>query len=160
MIRLLGFIVSLLIATSASALSGWFSRADCTGNVVTSLTTGTAYFCADSAAVLNSFSSVLGTRGFVLYVTRTGDRSQTSAGIGEVRVYETQADPGSTVIVSTGLDQRGADVDADGIEDTLSLNGAPNRGAINEFTANALVLQITVLPAVSETMVIAVTGIR
>ena len=156
------FLASFLLFISAPmfAANGWFSNPNCTVILPAGVLTQNAYFCVDSAAVLNGFSPVLGTRGLLLYVTRTGDRGQLLAGLGEVKVFETLAVSGTTITVSTGLDQRGADVDGDGIEDTLSLNGAVSRGAINGFTAVGLTLQVTALPAATEQMVITVTGIK
>lgn len=159
-VKCLAFAAILSLASPSWAVNGWFSNPDCTGGSPSSLVSAPVYFCADSTAVLNSFSSVLQTRGFVLYISRTGDRNQLLAGIGEVKVFEHPGAAGAAVTASTGLDQRGADVDGDGIEDTLSLNGAVSRGSLNGFTATGLTLQITALPAATEQMVITVVGVK
>lgn len=164
MTRILTALVFLLAAGSASAADGWFANKDCTrsmtGSEVGLANRQTMYFCVTSSATLNAFSPVLATNGYVLWITRIGDINQLLSGSGEVKVFETASAAGSSISASTGLDQRGADVDGDGIEDTLSLNGAVSRGAINGFTAVGITLQITALPAATEQMVIAVTGIK
>lgn len=161
--RLALALMVLLFASVASATDadGWYSNPDCTGRTTRALYPEmVAYFCVTDAATLNSFSNVLKTEGFIVFVTRIGDINQSAGGTGEVKVFETTLAGGTAVTSSTGLDQRGADVDGDGVEDTVSLNGAVSRGAINGFTAAGLTFQITTLPASGEQMVIAVTGVK
>lgn len=163
--RTLIVLAFLFVATNpAFAADGWFYNKNCTRELTSDKTAfgdrSVVYFCVTSAATLNSFSNVLSTEGRILFVTRIPDTTQTTGGSGEVKVFEHNGAPGATVSASTGLDQRAADPDGDGVEDTLSLNGAVSRGAINGFTAAGITLQITALPASGEQMVITVTGVK
>jgi hypothetical protein len=150
-------ILLFLFPSVSFAANGWFSNPDCTGTVLTTLVRY-AYFCADSAGTLNGFSNVLVTRGLRLEVTRIGDRTQSAAGTGEVRIFESAGTPGAAVTVSTGLPEISGDTTGDGIQDDNTLNGAANRRAIRGFYATGITIKLTTLPSGSEQLVIAVFG--
>lgn len=154
-----------LLALPSFGATGWFKDQTCSANSAIRdadlVLSGSAFFCADDTTVLNSFSKVLATQGWVLDLVRAGDQLQGGAGACVVEVYMPFKASGATVSATTGIPQLRGDADGNGIEDAaFALDGTVSKGALRGFLAPSLVFKVTTIPTAGQQCVIAVLGRR